>query len=914
MATIASLVVHFGADTSDFEAGINRVNKTVSSGLASIGQTSAGVLVGNLAQSALGKVQGAVTGAVNAFGNFEQTLDGAQAVLGATSAQMDQLKTLAMKMGAETSFSASQAADAIQMLGANGLNVAQILGGAARAAVDLAAATGGDLTKSANVITDVFNNFGKQGVDLTKIINGISGVTIASKFGLEDYALALAQGGGKAAALGTQLADFNAILAATSSRFSSGSDAGTSLGNFLARLVPQTKEATIAMLNLGLITGNAAEAYKKNLMAVDALEAGYAAGIVTRKDYLAKLKGLKDEQKYLTEEMKKAGGAFFDTNGQMRNAAEMAAALQKAFGGLSDIARTDAATTIFGQDAMRTALGLAETGANGINAALAQIGNTSAASQANIRLDNLNGVIERMQGSIETASIALGETLAPIISRVAQTVEMLADRASKFLQSTDFKTFVEAARPSLEALGKTLGALGEGLSNVWKSVIQPTLSAITPAFKGAFDLATSVISSLGNLLKGDFVGALNALRNGLKSFSDGIDQSLLNIGQRLLGVGKAIVDSIVTSIRQQAERVTIVANEIVGKITKGVSTLGTQMLAIGKNIVDGIVNGIRANLERIASTVRDMGNAAVQSLKTLLGIKSPSRVFMELGENVGDGFAVGILRSKGGVLSAVGQLGDVALNAQGSPMGGGGSSGGSSTGGGGGGLDLSFLLGPLGQFAGLLDAINPVAALVAGVMKVLQPAIQTLIYPLVRVGSILAQAFMPVLQALFPVFKLLGIAVLAVGIGIGEVWNAIASALNAVLGWLGINLPKLDMKVLYNGMNELINMTWDEADARDKNTKSIERASEAMTNVPDIWKAAYARFNASDGAMASMNSTGGNTSDGAMASMGSSGGNYIENVTIVSNDPETIWQQLEPYLRTQKYRGTGNPRIRLLQG
>jgi hypothetical protein len=163
----------------------------------------------------------------------------------------------------------------------------------------------------------------------------------------------------------------------------------------------------------------------------------------------------------------------------------------------------------------------------------------------------------------------------------------------------------------------------------------------------------------------------------------------------------------------------------------------------------------------------------------------------------------------------VGQLGDVALNAQGSPMGGGGSSGGAPAGGGGG-LDLSFLLGPLGQFAGLLDAINPIAALVAGVMKVLQPAIQTLIYPLVRVGSILAQAFMPVLQALFPVFKLLGIAVLAVGIGIGEVWNAIASAINAVLGWLGVNLPKLDMKVLYNGMSELINMTWDEADARDK--------------------------------------------------------------------------------------------------
>lgn len=81
------------------------------------------------------------------------------------------------------------------MLAKNGLSTQQILDGAAKSTLDLAAATGSDLTTAADISTDAMAIFNIQANEMAKAVNGISGVTVASKFTIEDYSLALAQGG-----------------------------------------------------------------------------------------------------------------------------------------------------------------------------------------------------------------------------------------------------------------------------------------------------------------------------------------------------------------------------------------------------------------------------------------------------------------------------------------------------------------------------------------------------------------------------------------------------------------------------------------------------------------------------------------------------------------------------------------------
>jgi hypothetical protein len=86
---------------------------------------------------------------------------------------------------------------------------------------------------------------------------------------------------------------------------------------------------------------------------------------------------------------------------------------------------------------------------------------------------------------------------------------------------------------------------------------------------------------------------------------------------------------------------------------------------------------------------------------------------------------------------------------------------------------------------GLISAIDPIAAIFRGINKALAPVLERLMKPLEHLGFLIGKALIPVVQFLAKVFE--GVAYFIAGI-----WNALASVLNAVLGWLGVNLPMID--------------------------------------------------------------------------------------------------------------------------
>ena len=63
---------------------------------------------------------------------------------------------------------------------------------------------------------------------------------------------------------------------------------------------------------------------------------------------------------------------------------------------------------------------------------------------------------------------------------------------------------------------------------------------------------------------------------------------------------------------------------------------------IGENIVTGLLNGITGTWDTLVSTVKGKVNGMVNTVKNVLGIHSPSKVFTEIGENVTQGLVNGI--------------------------------------------------------------------------------------------------------------------------------------------------------------------------------------------------------------------------------------------------------------------------------
>ena len=93
------------------------------------------------------------------------------------------------------------------------------------------------------------------------------------------------------------------------------------------------------------------------------------------------------------------------------------------------------------------------------------------------------------------------------------------------------------------------------------------------------------------------------------------------------------------------------------------ANFGSNMLAVGQAIVMGLARGIAGAGSAVWNALKGVVLSGVGKVKNLLGIKSPSRVFMAIGAHTGEGMAVGLDRQRRRVTGAAGRLATGAIAA-----------------------------------------------------------------------------------------------------------------------------------------------------------------------------------------------------------------------------------------------------------
>lgn len=130
------------------------------------------------------------------------------------------------------------------------------------------------------------------------------------------------------------------------------------------------------------------------------------------------------------------------------------------------------------------------------------------------------------------------------------------------------------------------------------------------------------------------------------------------------------------------------------------------------------------------------------------------------------------------------------------------------------GQQLLALANPLNWVTLLFEKLGLVSAILEGFFGALAPIIDLLQEPLRIIGEILAELFAPILVALMPILKLFATVVSYVAEIIALAWNALASAVNAVLGWLGVNIKKMDVNAIRSARERIGDLPGDVDSAR----------------------------------------------------------------------------------------------------
>lgn len=458
--SIGELVGYVDLDTSGVRRGA-ATTRAAMAGLdksmtAGTGKVSAKWGMVRSAIAAVGTVGVAAVAknVVDLEAQFSKSMAQISASTGASGAELDDMRALAMKLGADTSFSANEAADAMLELAKAGVSTSDIMGGTLAGTLQLAAAGGTDLGTAATIASNAMNTFGLKGSDMAQISAALAGGANASSASVESLGQALAQVGPGATNAGLSLQETVAALAAFDSAGIKGSDAGTSLKTMLANLQPATDSAASAMEKYGLMTD-------------------------------------------------KGTSAFVKANGEFKSMAQISELLQTNLGSLSDAERQRALNTIFGSDASRAATVLMKNGAEGINKFVkATNDQTAAQKMADANTSGTAGALERMGGALETAGLAAGQLLAPAVVLMAEAVGKAADglaKATTFLREHSTVAIVAGVAVGIlaAAVGAHNAAMAVGAAGGLASWLKGTrlVSAVTKtwaAVQWALNLAMSM--------------------------------------------------------------------------------------------------------------------------------------------------------------------------------------------------------------------------------------------------------------------------------------------------------------------------------------------------------------------------------------------------------------------------------------
>ncbi len=491
----------------------------VAGSLGRIGEFAAGSLLADGIKKTFDgslKLAGGFLNVTKEAGDLNAQLQVAASNSEATATELAALKDLVYDLGIDPNLqvTATEAAESINMLVRNGLDLQTVMDGAAESTVLLANSTGAEFGQSADIATDAMSIFGIAAEDMGQAVNGITGVVNNSKFSIADYQLALAQGGAAAAVAGISFEEFNAVVAALAPNFASGSDAGTSFKTMVQRLVPQSKEATSAMNALGLeffdadgsmksMTDVAAELNRvfegqvnftqqvggrtaDQNDELDRLNKTYNNTLNSITDYQAGIKGVNLSEEERADKVAELQTKLEAVNGERQKLLAIQGDLVTTTRALTEEEKIQYLQTIFGTDAMRAAAAMAGYTEEELAALMKTIGETDALRSAATRMDSLAGDMEIFGGVVETVRLQVGDKFQP------------AARA-----------FTQGLTGILEAASPALVATADGLSDI----LTPRIEAFAANIKTSVDAAKAAFSDAG----GGYEGAAA----GLEAFTGG---------------------------------------------------------------------------------------------------------------------------------------------------------------------------------------------------------------------------------------------------------------------------------------------------------------------------------------------------------------------------------------------------------
>ncbi len=534
--------------------------KTVGENISSAGQKLLPVTAG---VTALG------TASVTTAANFESSMSQVQATMGITKDAMstvngqsvntmDTLSKLAKKMGAETAFSASECAEALNYLALAGYDTQQMCD-TLPTVLNLAAAGDIALADASDMVTDAMSALG-MGVDEAEtMVDQMAKTASTTNTSVAQLGEGILTIGATAKSIKGGTAELNTALGILANNGIKGAEGGTHLRNIILSLQSPTDIAAKQMEALGL--------------------------------------------------------SVYDSEGNMRSLNDILGDLDTSMDGMTSAEKSNIISKIFNKTDLSSVNALlANTGGTWDELQQKIIESGGAAQQmADTQLDNLQGQITILKSALEGLAISFGELLMPAIKQIVGWVQTFVDWLNGLDDGTK-KTIVTigllaaALGPVLIVIGKVISAVGTIMTVV------PKIAGVINTVKGAFAaLNTTMLANPITLIIAA-IAALVAAFIYLWNNCDGFRQFWIELWENV----KQVAVTAWTAIKDFFSQVWEAIKMIFSTVFEVIKTLVTTYFNLYKTIIETIFNVIQTVITTVWEAIKGVFTTVFEVIKTLV--------------------------------------------------------------------------------------------------------------------------------------------------------------------------------------------------------------------------------------------------------------------------------------------------------
>lgn len=483
--------------------------------------------------------------------NFEAQMARVKSIGELTEEEFKKMNDLAIQLGANTRYGATEVAEAMEYMGQAGWGASEIEKGI-EGVLNLATVADMGLDKATETVTDVINAFKEAGSnsltadDASKVADLLNIAAVKSSTSIEQLKSAFTNVAPIAGSFKMNLEDVTAALALMGDQGVKGAKAGTALKNLIANMNNPTDKRLVAMKKYNLLGARQA---------------------IVNGDLLGGIR-------------------------QMKSALD----------GLSDSERNQIIEIVAGKEALSGVSALLNTSTESINELEGAMNNCSGSAKEMAEGFNntLKGALLDLSGSIESNLIKAYQKIKDGAVDVVNEMTKFFNILGGFEQSASGLTGIAGAMEYLEETTRGWGdAIATGLTNAIAS-LDKFING------GALD---NLLQAGTNIINGIAEGIQNAAENG--TLQSAISGAIQKIGtwfsenlETVIEVGKIIIDAISQGISDNGDLIGEIIGQVIDMQTTIDSTIAYEKAKLfGENLGSFIGKGMMTKLNEWSSTL-----------------------------------------------------------------------------------------------------------------------------------------------------------------------------------------------------------------------------------------------------------------------------------------------------------------------